>query len=91
MSGPWKALTLGTGFFAIFLVALAILPFALMSDDRGPDITDRGEDLSVLFRRYRWILFLMAHGVGIEISAVRWGATGHGGSPCRWCLPVSDL
>lgn len=73
MSGPWKALTLGTGFFAILLVALAILPFALMSDDRGPDITDRGQDLSVLFRRYRWILFLMVLGVGIEISAVGLG------------------
>ena len=62
-------------FFAIFLIALAILPFALMSDDRGPGVSDRGEDLSVLFRRYRWILFLMALGVGIEISAVGWGAT----------------
>ncbi|MCE7999582.1 MAG: MFS transporter [Rhodobiaceae bacterium] len=62
-------------FFAIFLVALVILPFALMSDDRGPEVSDRGEDLSTLFRRYRWILFLMALGVGIEISAVGWGAT----------------
>ncbi|WOF74853.1 hypothetical protein QMT40_002512 [Parvibaculaceae bacterium PLY_AMNH_Bact1] len=64
-----------TAFFAIFLVALAILPFALLSDDRGPEVSDRGEDLSVLFRRYRLILLLMTLGVGIEISAVGWGAT----------------
>ncbi len=62
-------------FFGICLFALAILPFALASDDRGPEITDRGEALSVLFHRYRWILLLMALGVGIEISAVGWGAT----------------
>eukprot|EP00435_Cladocopium_sp_Y103_P078686 s1_g2425.t1 len=62
-------------FLAISLFALAILPCALASDDRGPDIADRGEALSVLFRRYRWILVLMALGVGIEISAVGWGAT----------------
>ena len=62
-------------FLAISLFARAILPFARASDDRGPDIAERGEPLSVLFGRYRWILALMALGVGIEISAVGWGAT----------------
>ncbi len=64
-----------SAFLAISLFALAIVPFALASDDRGPDTAERGEALTVLFRRYRWIMLLMALGVGIEISAVGWGAT----------------
>ncbi len=62
-------------FLVIALIALAILPFALGSDDRGPAAIEGGDTVSVLFKRYRWILVLMAVGVGLEISAVGWGAT----------------
>ncbi|MDF1865116.1 MAG: hypothetical protein P1U70_09795 [Saprospiraceae bacterium] len=62
-------------FFAICMIAAAILPFAFASDDRGPAAGDRGEDLLPLFKRYRSILVLMGLGIGIEISAVGWGAT----------------
>jgi fucose permease len=64
-----------SAFFAIALFALAILPFALMSDDRGPSVPEGGEPLAVLFKRYCWILLLMGVGIGLEISAVGWGAT----------------
>jgi len=63
-----------SAFFVILLFALAILPFALMSDDRGPTVQEGGDPLPVLFKRYRWILLLMVLGVGLEISVVGWGA-----------------